>query len=180
MKSWGGFPDFLSFGGNSELRGYDYLEFIGHEAFFANAELRFPLIEAMLTPIGVLGGIRGTFFAGLGAAGFNDQPFKLLSSSGESFTPVVFKDGVVQSGDPRPVSGFRLVDGRASYGFGLETFVIGFPIHFDWSWRTLFNKEWEDALFALPCGDLLGLSDNCGGSSAFRKGRFAMWIGYDF
>ena len=50
LKSWGGFPDFLYFGGQSELRGYDYLEFIGHEAFFANAELRFPLIEAMLTP----------------------------------------------------------------------------------------------------------------------------------
>ena len=44
------------------------------------------------------------------------------------------------------VSGFRLVDGRASYGFGLETFALGFPIHFDWAWRTLFNKSWEDAL----------------------------------
>ena len=182
LKSWGGFPDFLYFGGNSELRGYDYLEFIGHEAFFANVELRFPLIEAMLTPIGVLGGIRGTFFFNLGAAGFNDQPFQLYSSSGKLFTPTVFNSatGVVEPGQPVPVSGFRLVDGRASYGFGLTTLAIGFPIHFDWSWRTLFNKEWEDALFALPCGGTLRLSDNCGGSSAFRKGRFAFWIGYDF
>ena len=30
----------------------------------------------------------------------------------------------------RPVSGFRLQDGRASYGLGLETFALGFPIHF--------------------------------------------------
>ena len=67
------------------------------------------------------------------------------------------------------VSGFRLQDGRASYGLGLETFALGFPIHFDWSWRTLFNKPWEDFLFA---------SD--GGSSKFRKPRFAVWIGYDF
>ena len=29
----------------------------------ANAELRFPLIEAALTPIGVIGGVRGVFFA---------------------------------------------------------------------------------------------------------------------
>ena len=42
---------------------------------FANAELRFPLIEAMLTPLGVLGGIRGVFFAGMGGAHFDGQPF---------------------------------------------------------------------------------------------------------
>ena len=67
------------------------------------------------------------------------------------------------------VSGFRLQDARASYGVGLETFALGFPIHFDWSWRTLFNKEWEDVVFAAN-----------GGSSTFRKPRFAVWIGYDF
>ena len=39
------------------------------------------------------------------------------------------------------IGGFRLVDGRASYGVGLETFALGFPIHFDWSWRTLLNKD---------------------------------------
>ena len=72
-------------------------------------------------------------------------------------------------GAPRIVNGFRLKDGRASYGVGLETFALGFPIHFDWSWRTLFNKDWEDVLFATT-----------GGSSQFRKPRFAVWIGYDF
>jgi hypothetical protein len=72
-------------------------------------------------------------------------------------------------GAPRSISGFRLRDGRASYGFGLETFAFGFPIHFDWSWRTLFNREWEDVQFA-----------SAGGSDEFRKARFAVWIGYDF
>ena len=52
---------------------------------------------------------------------------------------------------------------------GLETFALGFPVHFDWSWRTLFNKEWEDVVFASE-----------GGSAAFRKPRFTFWIGYDF
>jgi hypothetical protein len=61
------------------------------------------------------------------------------------------------------------VDARASYGVGLETFVIGIPIHFDWAWKTLFNKTWEDALFATS-----------GGSLAFRKVAFKFWIGYDF
>ena len=65
--------------------------------------------------------------------------------------------------------GYRLRDGRASYGIGLETFALGFPIHFDWTWRTTFNKAWEDVLFA-----------SSGGSAAFRKPRFQVWIGYDF
>ena len=43
----------------------------------ANAELRFPLIEAMLTPIGVLGGIRGTFFFNFGVAGLAGQPLRI-------------------------------------------------------------------------------------------------------
>ena len=72
-------------------------------------------------------------------------------------------------GPEKTISGFRLKDGRASYGLGLETFALGFPIHFDWSWRTLFNRDWEDVLYA-----------SNGGSSTFRKPRFAVWIGYDF
>ena len=71
FKSWGDNPSFLYFGGNSEMRGYDYLSFAGQNAFFLNAELRFPLIEAMATPIGILGGVRAAFFAGLGGASWS-------------------------------------------------------------------------------------------------------------
>ncbi len=176
FKSFGDTPDFFYFGGNSEMRGYEYLSFVGHEGFFANAELRFPLIEAMLTPIGVLGGIRGTFFANIGGARFNEQPYQFATSGDERYRPLVgfdiSPDGtafVPVFGPEQTISGFRLRDGRASYGVGLESFLLGFPIHFDFSWRTLFNKEWEDALFALE-----------GGSSRFRKARFDVWIGYDF
>jgi hypothetical protein len=193
FKSTGDFPDFLYFGGNGDLRGYDYLEFAGQNTVYANAELRFPLIEAALTPIGVIGGIRGVFFAGIGGAWFNNQPsadpcngnsgYQFATSKSETCVPIVdfVKDsaGFVvfdAQGNPFPIqgpartiNGFRLKDGRASYGLGLETFALGFPIHFDWSWRTLFNKDWEDVLFALD-----------GGSSKFRKPRFALWIGYDF
>ena len=35
------------------------------------------------------------------------------------------------------------MDARASYGIGLETFALGFPVHLDWSWRTLLNKDWK-------------------------------------
>ncbi len=176
FKSWGDAPDFIYFGGNSEMRGYNYLEFLGQNAAFLNAELRFPLIEAMLTPLGVLGGIRGVFFANMGGANFEGQSFKWFSNKDEIFTPVVnynqnpiTGDITPVNGPPQRISGLRLVDARASYGIGLETFALGFPVHFDWSWKTLFNKEWEDALFAYG-----------GGSSAFRKVKFAVWIGYDF
>jgi hypothetical protein len=174
FKSWGDAPDFMYFGGNSEMRGYEYLEFIGSEATFLNAELRFPFIEAMLTPIGILGGVRGVLFANMGGARFDNQPFKWISTSSEMYQPVVGFNQTfgVQTpilGMATRVDGLRLVDARASYGIGLETFALGFPVHFDWAWRTLLNKDWEDLRFAAS-----------GGSSAFRKPRFAMWIGYDF
>jgi hypothetical protein len=178
FRSWGDAPDFMFFGGNSEMRGYDYLSFIGSEAAFLNAELRFPLIEAMLTPLGILGGIRGTFFANFGGGRFEGQDFKWFSSSPETYTPIIGYDDSLLfvtgqrlpvMGDPQRVDGFRLVDSRASYGVGLETFALGFPVHFDWAWRTLLNREWEDLLFAAE-----------GGSASFRKARFAVWIGYDF
>jgi outer membrane protein assembly factor BamA len=167
------------------MRGYEYLQFVGDSTAFFNAELRFPLIEAMLTPIGVLGGIRGVFFANMGGGHFDGQPaapprtsgggFKWWSTGSELYTPIVGyrPTGPVQQepiyGDPVPIDGFRLVDARASYGVGLETFALGFPIHFDWAWKTLFNKDWEDQLFR-PFG----------GSDEFRKVKFSVWIGYDF
>ena len=70
-------PDYIYFGGNSEMRGYDYLQFIGQNVVFANAELRFPIIEAALTPIGVIGGIRGVFFANIGGGWFNGQELQV-------------------------------------------------------------------------------------------------------
>jgi hypothetical protein len=205
FKSTGDFPDFWYFGGNYDLRGYDYLEFAGQNAVVANAELRFPLIEAALTPIGVIGGIRGVFFAGVGGAWFNNQPtadtgctgsggYKFATSATETcrlvtgalvnatntdFVRDAAGNAVLTYGPPRTIDGFRLKDGRASYGVGLETFALGFPIHFDWSWRTLFNKGWEDVVYA--CTSLNSTNGQCvSGAADWRKPRFAVWIGYDF
>lgn len=171
FQSWGRNPDYMYFGGNSEMRGYDYLSFIGQRVMFLNAELRFPLIEAMLTPIGVLGGIRGVLFANAGAASFAGQDFTFMTRKSEVHSPVTYDPVTLApiTGAPRTVSGLRFVDGRASYGVGLETFLLGFPVHFDWAWKTLLNRDWEDVVFATQ-----------GGSAAFRKARFQMWIGYDF
>ena len=116
--------------------------------------------------------------SGIGAGWFDDSGFKFTTSAVETIQPIVdyardelgfaIPDQPIYGPD-RTISGFRLRDGRASYGLGLETFLLGFPVHLDWTWRTLFNREWEDALFLLE-----------GGSAEFRKPRFAVWIGYDF
>src|SRR5690606_3566006 len=179
-------PDFNYFGGNSEMRGYEYLEFIGNQGFFANAELRFPLIEAMLTPIGVLGGLRGAFFVNLGAAGFNGQPLNVLTTRTETFQPVVGYDlnpdnsTTPRLGEPIELSGLRLVNGRASYGLSLQSFLLGFPMHFDFSWRPLFNRTYEDALYRACYQSSLTTVDCVPNGSAFRKMKFDFWIGYDF
>ena len=165
FKSWGSAPNYTFFGGNSEMRGYQYREFLGHKGFYTNAELRFPLIDAMATPIGILGGVRGVFFANLGGAGLEGIHFKVWDNNTFVTDPIRNEAGIIIRPGQR-IEGFRLHDSRASYGIGLETFALGFPLHFDWSYRTLFNKDWENHLF--------------GSSELWRRGEFSVWMGYDF
>jgi outer membrane protein assembly factor BamA len=126
-------------------------------------------------PLGVLGGVRGVAFVNVGGAYFEGSDFKFFETKTESYRPILSYQNPetgnpeVQYGPPIEIDGLRLRDARGSYGVGLETFALGFPIHFDWSWKTLFNKDWEDALFFAQ-----------GGSEAFRKPKFTVWIGYDF
>lgn len=176
FKSWGTNPDFTFFGGNADLHGYDYLSFLGQKAFYANAQLRFPIVEAMLTPFGQVGGIRGNFFFDIGGAGINGSDFTIATKKDTVVNPIAdfTYDPITGAitpiyGPSQLITGLRLVDSRASYGFGLETFVLGYPMHFDWSWRTLFNKAWEDQVYS-----------SSGGSAWLRKPKFTFWIGYDW
>jgi WD40-like Beta Propeller Repeat len=148
FKSMGDNPEIFFFGGNQELRGYPYLSFSGNEGFFANLELRLPLIHLMATPIGVFGPVRGTLYAGIGGARYKGVPYKFGTSAA----------GVSYVNDPvfgEPVSGFHLVDGRASFGYGLQAFIFGYPLHFDWSRLT----------------DLKVVSSSS---------QFDFWVGFDF
>jgi hypothetical protein len=148
FRSTGQNPAIFYFGGNMDLRGYPYLSFSGNEGFHANLELRLPLINLMATPIGILGPVRGTIFGGIGGAKYNGEPYTFSTS----------KDGISYVNSllfGEPVSGFHLVDGRASYGFGLHAFLFGLPLHFDWSKLT----------------DLKVVSNQT---------QFDFWIGFDF
>jgi outer membrane protein assembly factor BamA len=148
FRSTGENPDYFFYGGNMELRGYDYRVFSGNEGFFANAELRLPLINVMATPIGLIGPVRGTAFAGVGAARWRGERF-VFGTSRPGFSYI--NDQIYGE----PVTGFHLVNGRASYGLGLQAFLFGYPLHFDWSKLT----------------DLRTVS---------KKWYFKFWIGYDF
>ena len=176
FRSWGATPSFTYFGGNSDLRGYDYLQFTGQNTVYGNVEFRFPLVDAVATPIGIFGGVRGVVYFGVGGAWWDNSGYKFANNSNEIITPVVGVDfdpvtgvPIFKYGDPVAISGFRLVDGRASYGIGVETMALGFPIHFDWTWRTLFNETWEDAYF----GGTLN-------AEVWRKARFQFWMGFNF
>ena len=81
--------------------------------------------------------------------------------------------------DSVDIGGLHLTDGRASYGFGVQSLMLGFPMHFDWAWRTLLNRDYEDAIFR-QCTQTGPTTIECFPTGDFRKMQFAFWIGYDF
>ncbi len=155
--STGDNPDYFYFGGNMELRGFPYLSFAGNRGFFANAEFRLPIIHLAATPLGILGPLRGTVYAGIGGARFKGQECT-PENPANCWKFSTSEPGYSYVEDPifgTPVTGFRLQDGRASWGFGLQLFFLGYPMHFDWTKYTDFattSKGWD----------------------------FNFWIGYDF
>jgi outer membrane protein assembly factor BamA len=146
--STGDNPDYFYFGGNMELRGYPYYSFSGNQGFFANAELRLPVIHLAATPLGILGPLRGTAYFGIAGARYKGQDYTFSTN----------EPGYSYVNDPifgELTDEWRLVDGRASWGFGLQLFFLGYPMHFDWTKYTDFattSKGWD----------------------------FGFWIGYDF
>ena len=173
FKSIGDFPDFQYFGGNSEMRGYDYLSFVGQNVLFADAELRFPIIEAALTPFGVVGGVRGVFFANIGGAWFDNQGYRFATSKAEVVTPITGYD----PGDrqrralvrrrPSPGSGWTAAARPTASGSRRSRSASRFTSTGRGARPS--TRRWEDLAFA-----------SAGGSADFRKPKFAVWIGYDF
>ncbi len=100
-------------GGNNTLRLADFRTLAGNQGFFFNAEFRFPLVHAALTPIGVIGPVRGVFFFDLGGLWFHGEEFR------------VFEPGSL-----------RLRDALSSFGYGIEFFLFNYPFHVEWVWRT--------------------------------------------
>jgi Tol biopolymer transport system component len=121
FRAWGASSEGNStrpfyFGGLDQLRGVPIWSEVGDHAFYANAELRFPLIDLLATPIFAVRNVRGLVFFDIGGAYFDEaQPdWKFYDSDQD-----------------------RLLDGLSSYGLGISAQIFGFPVN--WS----FAKRWD-------------------------------------
>ncbi|MGE5236409.1 MAG: hypothetical protein ACM3O7_08685 [Acidobacteriota bacterium] len=118
-------PNIYYFGGLDTLRGYDYRSIAGNNAAYLNAEWRFPLIDYLIFPWLRLANLRGRLFVDVGAAYFEQGGQKY------TLTPYGWVSGF------KFMDGGRLVNGVASYGFGLSVNLFGLPVHWDWA------KQWD-------------------------------------
>ncbi len=127
-RVWGAFssgnqPNFYYFGGLNTLRGYDYNSLVGSRAFYANFELRFPLVDRIDTPIHLnFSDIRGHLFFDVGGAFFEEQKDWKF-----------WEDG-------------KLKDGKAAVGWGIAFNFLGLELHWDWAKRIVQNKIGDDTV----------------------------------
>ncbi len=131
FSSTGKNPYLYYFGGDNQVRSVYYGTLIGNQGFFFNAEFRFPIFKNLPSIIN-LGPLRGTFFFDIASWKLKGYPYKFIST----------EDGI------------QLIDGIASYGWGLQIFLFGYPIHIDFVKPTDFKYT---------------------GSTRTR-----IWIGFDF
>jgi len=106
-------------GGGNTIRSSEFNTIIGTRVFFVNLELRFPIIHLAATPLGLIGPVKGVFFFDTGGAWFKEQNYSFFAKG----------------------EGLKLQDGLASYGFGLSVNLFGYPLHFDWVYRTNFKEK---------------------------------------
>lgn len=120
-------PDISYLGGAGTIRGYDYGEFVGTRAAYANVELRFPLLDTLRFAGGlVFSGIRGCFFVDSGVTWFKEDELDLL---GTDDSP----------GAPKHLN--------SSVGFGVVWNLLGLELHFDFSKLTDFAKVDSDTIY---------------------------------
>jgi hypothetical protein len=132
------------------MRGYEYLQFIGHKAFFADVELRYPLIECRTDAAWRLGGLRGVLFFNIGGSVFNNQDFRRSLANGSRAVVARLRQhpifGIPIPSTVRTRSGQRLplVDSQARTASACQTSLLGFPMHFDWAGRRSSTGTYED------------------------------------
>ena len=106
-------PSPFYIGGLDTLRGIDFRTLSGDRAFFANAELRFPLIDLLATPFLAFRNIRGVLFFDVGGAWYHK-----------------FDSFRFYNGDTK-----RLQDAIAAYGWGVTAQLFGLDLNWDFARR---------------------------------------------
>ncbi|MBM3296643.1 MAG: hypothetical protein FJY83_03480 [Candidatus Aminicenantes bacterium] len=147
---WKGFaslgknPYLHYFGGNNQVRSAYYYNIVCTEGWYFNAELRLPLINAAATVIGTIGPVRGALIFDVAQAKIKGYPagFYYL---------------------PGPGAKLREYAALGSFGFGLQMFVFGLPLHIEFVKRLYFPS----------------LTDPLGAEGVGRY-ETKFWIGFDF
>jgi hypothetical protein len=137
-------PYISYYGGNNQVRSAYFYNIVCTEGWFANAELRLPLINVASTIIGTIGPVRAVLFFDVTRAKFNGLPAKLYLSPGPLEPPIPH-------------------DAIGSYGWGLQLFLLGLPVHIDWVKRL----GWPDASRPFSV-------------RAYGEFEAKFWIGLDF
>ncbi|MCM2314308.1 MAG: BamA/TamA family outer membrane protein [Thermoanaerobaculia bacterium] len=127
-RIWGAFsdgnnPNFYYFGGLNTLRGFEYNSLVGSRAFYANFELRFPLVDRIDTPLNLnFSNIRAHLFFDVGGAYFEEQEDWKFWSDGQ------------------------LQNGKAAVGWGIAFNFLGLELHWDWAKRTNLDTLEDDTV----------------------------------
>jgi hypothetical protein len=112
-------------GGNNEVRSAYFYSIIGTEGWYANLEFRLPLVNAAFTLLGPFGPVRGVAFFDVTRSKLGDNPSLL-------YFPILAPEGQQD---------FILAEAQGSYGFGVEFFFLGMPMHVDFvkglAWNSL-------------------------------------------
>ena len=110
-QSNGNQPTPYYFGGLDTVRGVNFRSLVGDRAFFANFELRFPLVDLLATPVLAFQGIRGVLFVDVGGAYYHGfEKFRFYNSD----------TGTLQNA-------------IASYGWGLTARFLGLDFNWDFA-----------------------------------------------
>lgn len=145
FKSMGRSPYVFYWGGNNQVRSVSFYNIMGNEGWIGNAEFRFPLISFAQTLLGPIGPIRGVMF------------FDMTRSKLKGFEAKFY-----EFTDPFGLT-FDAYDALGSFGYGLQLFFLGFPLHIEFTKTLKFpdiSRPWD--IVSDP-----GM-------------RTVFWIGFDF
>lgn len=114
-------PYVFYYGGNNQVRSSYYYNIISTEGWFANAEIRFPLVSLANTIIGPIGPVRGVLFFDITRSKLKGFPAKFYSYTDPGLPPLAY-------------------EAIGSYGYGIQFFLLGLPLHLEFAKRLQWNS----------------------------------------
>jgi len=127
--SSGNFPSVYAIGGLDTVRGYDFRSLVGDRAFHGNLELRFPLIDALVSPVFDFRGIRGRIFLDVGGAWRDYAGEEYEFCDADKGLSVEFGGGA---------------NACAAYGWGFTVRFSGLDLNWDFAQAWDFDRKLDD------------------------------------